>query len=74
MDLIVPDWPAPGNVHAFMTTRSAGASTGSYAGLNLGDHTGDDAGAVAQQHRQAVRGQHGADHARLPRHGSIRGP
>ena len=52
MDLIIPDWPAPGNVHAFMTTRSAGASTGSYAGLNLGDHTGDDAGAVARNRAQ----------------------
>ncbi len=52
MDLILPDWPAPGNVHACMTTRSAGASTGSYAGLNLGDHTGDDAGAVARNRAQ----------------------
>ena len=52
MELILPDWPAPGNVHACMTTRSAGTSSGSYAGLNLGDHTGDDAGAVAQNRAQ----------------------
>ncbi len=52
MELILPDWPAPGNVHACMTTRSAGTSSGSYAGLNLGDHTGDDAGAVARNRAQ----------------------
>lgn len=48
MELMVPDWPVPKHVHAFMTTRDGGVSIGHYAGLNLGDHTGDDAGAVAQ--------------------------
>ncbi len=48
LDFLLPDWPAPGNVRAFMTTRAGGASLGPYASLNLGDHTGDDAAAVAQ--------------------------
>lgn len=41
MDLIRPDWPAPGRVRAFSTTRAGGVSDGAYAGLNLGDHVGD---------------------------------
>src|SRR5690242_17877060 len=42
-----PDWPAPRNVHALGTTRLGGVSTGPYASLNLGEHVGDDPGAVA---------------------------
>lgn len=45
--LIDPDWPAPMNVRALCTTRGGGVSVGAYAGLNLGDHVGDDAVAVA---------------------------
>lgn len=44
---IVPDWPAPPNVHALVTTRAGGVSVGPYASLNLGDHVGDDPAAVA---------------------------
>jgi hypothetical protein len=47
-DLILPDWQAPANVRALSTTRAGGASQGSYASLNLGDHVGDDAAAVAE--------------------------
>lgn len=43
---IEPDWPAPPNVRALITTRAGGASRGAYAGLNLGLHSGDDAEAV----------------------------
>ena len=39
---ITPDWPAPPNVQAFVTTLAGGVSTGSYAEMNLGDHVGDD--------------------------------
>lgn len=46
-DWIVPDWPAPPNVRAFVTTRNGGVSTGCYASLNLGLRTGDDPRAVA---------------------------
>ena len=46
-DWIVPDWPAPANVQALVTTRHGGVSVAPYASLNLGDHVGDDPAAVA---------------------------
>lgn len=46
-DLILPDWPAPAGVRAFVTTRSGGLSVGPYASFNLGEHVGDDPDAVA---------------------------
>ena len=45
--LIVPDWPAPPNVRALLTTRQGGVSLPPYASFNLGDHVGDDRSAVA---------------------------
>ena len=47
-DWIVPDWPAPPGVRAFITTRAGGASRGAYAGLNLGLNSGDEAETVAR--------------------------
>lgn len=44
----MPDWPAPTNVRACVTTRSGGVSQGTYAELNLGMHVGDDPQAVAR--------------------------
>ncbi|MDB5870727.1 MAG: peptidoglycan editing factor PgeF [Ramlibacter sp.] len=44
---IVPDWPAPPNVRAACSTRVGGRSRGPYESLNLGEHVGDDVGAVA---------------------------
>lgn len=47
-----PDWDAPANVRAVMTTRLGGMSRGPYDSLNLATHVGDDAGAVAaNRHR-----------------------
>jgi YfiH family protein len=46
-DWIVPDWPAPGNVKAFITTRAGGVSGGAYASFNLGLRTGDDPRAIS---------------------------
>jgi hypothetical protein len=46
-EFIVPEWPAPPGVRALVTTRGGGVSRGAYASLNLGDHVGDDAQAVA---------------------------
>jgi len=57
-DWIVPDWPAPRNVKAFITTRAGGVSDAPYASLNLGLSTGDDPRAV-EENRRRVR-------ARLP--------
>ena len=46
-DWIVPDWPAPPDVRALITTRAGGASTGPFASFNLGLRAGDDPQAVA---------------------------
>jgi polyphenol oxidase len=51
-DFIVPDWPAPANLHALFTTRAGGVSTGNYASLNLGAHVGDTAESVAENRRR----------------------
>jgi YfiH family protein len=45
---IVPDWDAPSNVRAFVTTRHGGVSSGEYASMNLGERSGDDAAHVAR--------------------------
>lgn len=39
---LVPDWPAPTNVHALQTTRQGGFSRTPYDSLNFGSHVGDD--------------------------------
>ena len=44
---LVPDWPAPARVRAFVTTRAGGTSEGEYASMNLGMNSGDDAARVA---------------------------
>ena len=49
---IVPDWPAPSRVKAFITTRGGGVSTGRYASLNLGFATDDDPRATEQNRRR----------------------
>lgn len=36
LDWLVPDWPAPANVHGFVTTRTGGVSTGARASFDLG--------------------------------------
>jgi hypothetical protein len=46
-DWLVPDWPAPANVHALCSTRAGGVSAPPYDSLNLGGHVGDDPHAVA---------------------------
>lgn len=42
MEMIIPNWPAPNHVKAFASTRVGGMSVGSYQGLNIGAHVGDD--------------------------------
>ena len=49
---IIPDWPAPANVHAAVTTRRGGVSLPPYDSLNLGDHVGDDPVSVAENRIQ----------------------
>jgi YfiH family protein len=51
-DWLVPDWPAPANVRACVTTRSGGVSLPPFETFNLGDHVGDAPQAVAEnRHR-----------------------
>ena len=51
---LVPDWPAPPRVRAFVTTRAGGVSCGEYASMNLGSGSGDDPASVARN-RAIVR-------------------
>ncbi len=55
IEVIHAGWSAPGNVCAISTTRGAGVSVGPYRSLNLGDHVGDDAGAVAANRERVAR-------------------
>lgn len=54
LSFLTPDWPAPPNVRAAITTRGGGVSRGAYASFNLADHVGDDPGAVAHN-RELLR-------------------
>jgi polyphenol oxidase len=47
-NFITPDWPAPPNVHALITTRTGGVSSGPWRSFNLGYRAGDDQEAVRQ--------------------------
>jgi hypothetical protein len=42
MNWIKPDWPLPAHVHAAVTLRTGGVSTGAYASLNPAGHVDDD--------------------------------
>ena len=46
LDWIVPDWPAPSNVRALMTTRNADSVDGVRRSMNLGRANGDHAASV----------------------------
>jgi len=48
----VPDWPAPGNVHAVVTTRQGGVSLPPYDSMNLAAHVGDAPERVAENRRR----------------------
>ncbi len=50
-DWLIPDWPAPANVRAFMTTRAGGASLAPYASMNPAGHVGDAPEAVLENRR-----------------------
>jgi YfiH family protein len=57
IDWIVPQWPAPSSVHAFVTTRNGGVSTGPRASLDLGDAMGhgataEETAAIAENRRR----------------------
>jgi YfiH family protein len=50
-DWIVPDWPAPANVRALMTTRAGGVSQAPYDSFNPAGHVDDEPAAVAENRR-----------------------
>ena len=70
---LLPDWPAPANIRATVTTRIGGISEAPYASFNLGGHVGDEDYAVHHNRKllaediggstafQWVRQVHGAD-------------
>jgi len=45
---IIPDWPAPANVRAAVTTRIGGVSHAPYDSFNLATHVGDDPATVRE--------------------------
>jgi len=54
---IVPEWPAPANVRALVTTRAGGVSRGAFGagaegGMNIGMASGDDLEAVQANRRR----------------------
>ena len=53
-DWLTPDWPAPANVRACVTTRSGGVSAAPFETFNLGDHVEDDPIAVASNRQHLV--------------------
>ncbi len=51
-DWILPDWPAPANVHAVMTTRAGGVSQAPFDSFNPASHVDDDPAAVMENRRR----------------------
>ena len=47
-NFIIPNWPAPANVHAMQTNRGGGVSHAPFNSLNLGSHVKDNPIHVAQ--------------------------
>lgn len=41
--LVIPDWPAPANIGALVTTRETGPSQNEFAAFNAAAHVGDNA-------------------------------
>jgi len=48
IQFILPNWPAPANVRAAVTTRAGGVSRAPYDSFNLATHVGDDPAAVRE--------------------------
>lgn len=55
MKPIYPDWPAPANVKALLTTREGGASLPPWDEFNVAAHVGDDPQHVAENRRQLAK-------------------
>jgi len=57
---LIPEWPAPANVKAFVTTRAGALSAAPYDGLNFAKHVGDDPDQV-EAIREALKQTLGLD-------------
>ena len=53
-EFIVPDWSAPANVRAAVTTRQGGVSLAPYDSLNMGLHSGDQRESVLANRRRVA--------------------
>lgn len=54
-DWIIPQWPAPENVHAVTTTRMGGHSGFEFSSMNLGDKTEDNIVAIAKNRNELYK-------------------
>lgn len=63
-DWLTPDWPAPAQVKACVTTRAGGVSVAPFDTCNLGEHVEDNPTAVAEN-RQRLTAQLGCQPAWL---------
>jgi YfiH family protein len=59
VDWIIPQWPVPASVHAFVTTRNGGVSAGPRGSLDLGNASGggatpEETGAIAENRRRVA--------------------
>ena len=53
--LLVPDWPAPANIRAVITTRLGGTSKSPYDSFNLATHVGDRPEHVAANRQRLAK-------------------
>lgn len=53
-EFVIPDWPAPENIHAAFTTRIGGFSVAPRDAFNLGLHVGDNANHVASNRQLLI--------------------
>lgn len=51
MAIVQPDWPAPKEVKALVTTRKGGVSKPPYVSWNMGDHVQDEVDSVVQNRK-----------------------
>ncbi len=52
---IIPDWPAPANIHAATTLRTGGFSQAEFRSLNLAEHVQDNPEHVLQNRQKMTR-------------------
>jgi len=61
---LTPDWSAPLNIKALVTSRQGGVSQAPFESMNLGDHVGDSTQAVEANRQQLLNSMSGCDQIR----------